>query len=209
MRNKYGIAVFIGFITGLLLPITFIQLDIYHPALFIILPFSIPLMWIMMLRSSLFLERYILSIHQFAKFLVVGFLNAAIDFGSLNILSSITGITSGFLIGGVNIPGFILNIGNGYFWNRHWVFNARDRFADSITPFIIVAVIGVFLNSSIIILMTTYISSPITLSDELWLNLAKVAATSINALWNFIGFKFFVFRNVKLDGIPSSGIESS
>lgn len=208
MHNIYGPAITIGLITGLLVPISLIRLGIYNPLLFLILPFAIPLLWIIMLRLSLFLQQYIHSIHQFAKFVVVGFLNAAIDFGSLNILSSITGITSGILIGGINIPGLILNIGNGYFWNKHWVFNAKDKFISSIIPFVTVAMIGIFLNSGIIIFMTTYISPPVALSDEVWLNLTKVVAIGVNVFWNFIGYKFFVFKNIKSDDVPNSNAEN-
>jgi len=194
MHNTYSVAIFIGVVTGFLAPISFFNLGIYHPSLFFILPLGIPLMWVIGLRLALFLKQYISWIHQFAKYSIVGFLNAAIDFGSLNILSSMTGITSGFLVGGINIPGLILSFGNGYFWNRRWVFNAKGAFVDTIALFAIIVGVGVLINSGIVVFITTHISPPATMSPEVWLNIAKVAATVVNIFFNFVGFKYLVFK---------------
>lgn len=133
---------------------------------------------------------------QFAKFAVVGVLNTAIDFGTLNIISIITGVTGGLIVGGVNVPGVALALTNAYFWNKYWVFGHRDNkgMLHDLPTFLLVSGIGVIGNSSIVILATSY---PVTfVNATIWLNFAKLAATIFSLVWNFLGYKFIVFRPV-------------
>ena len=106
------------------------------------------------------------------------------------------GITAGLVVGGVNLPGFIVAVFNSYFWNKFWVF--RDRgpeplFAD-FPKFFAVTAIGVIINSGIVISLTTYVPSAFKLEPNQALNAAKVIATIITHFWNFAEYKFLVFR---------------
>lgn len=56
-----------------------------------------------------------------------------------------------------------------------------------------VTVIGLLINSGIIILLTTYFSAP-ALDEKIWLNIAKVIANAVALMWNFIGYKFIAFK---------------
>ena len=51
-----------------------------------------------------------------------------------------------------------------------------------------------FEYSSVVFGVTTFIPPFFGLSPELWANLAKVAATGFSLIWNFIGYKFIVFK---------------
>ena len=59
---------------------------------------------------------------QFGKFLVVGTLNTAIDFGTLNLLSWFTGIYGGVRLAPINVLGVLLALTNSYLLNKHWTF---------------------------------------------------------------------------------------
>jgi putative flippase GtrA len=132
---------------------------------------------------------------QFGKFAVVGVLNTAIDFGILNIISILTGVTSGIVIGGVNVPGVAIALVNAYFWNKFWVFSHRDNKGalHDVPTFLLVSVLGVVGNSGIVILATSY--PVISFDAKTWLNIAKLCATVFSLAWNFLGYKFIVFRS--------------
>ena len=132
---------------------------------------------------------------QFGKFAAVGFLNTAIDFGVLNLLSLTTGITSGYIIGGVNIPGFLAAATNSYFWNKFWVFKKSGEGGvwHDFPRFLAVTVTGVLINGGAVVLLTTFVSPPFGMDGVRWLNISKVFATVITLVWNFFGYKFFVF----------------
>lgn len=148
-----------------------------------------------------FLGRWLRFFIQFGKFAVVGFTNAAIDFGTLNLLSALTGTTSGFVAGGINIPGFLLAATNSYFWNKFWVFQdiGDNVFAD-LPKFSVVILSGAFLNSALVVLLTTYVGPHFGASAEAWLNVSKVCASATMLVWNFLGYKFFAFNPDKVNG---------
>ncbi len=134
-------------------------------------------------------------IRQFSKFVVIGFMNTGIDFAILNLLMWRTGIYQGKWIILLNIISFSIAVSNSYFWNKYWTFKDRDEVeAKEFSQFVIVTLIGVAINTSIVYGVTTLVPPMFGLGPELWANLAKVAATGISLIWNFIGYKFFVFK---------------
>jgi putative flippase GtrA len=204
MRKKdFLMAGIAGFFTALFLLPTLKNVKILQIGYIVAgLIIGLPLLWMLALVVGRFLSRWLSWIYQFVKFIIVGFLNTAIDFGVLNFLSLYTGLTSGFIIGGVNVPGFVIAATNSYFWNKFWVFAApseasakegrKTGYGDVFT-FIIVIVSGAVINSGIVVLISTYVHPLFSFSPERWLNIAKVLATAIALAWNFLGFKFFVF----------------
>ncbi len=201
MSNKkdYKVAIIAGFITGVFLLPSLKNMSIEDGIVVYGLPFVIPVLWVFGLWLGKVLSKWLPVIYQFAKFVVVGFLNTSIDFGVLNLLSMFSGLTTGVLVGGVNIPGFTLAATNSYFWNKFWVFAHKREpgqkvdYSDFFT-FVVVVIIGIFINSGIVIFLTTCVDPLFNLSPERWLNIAKVCATAISLIFNFLGFKFLVFR---------------
>jgi len=167
-----------------------------HPAWIPLFPFigligAIFIMWFGKVVSK---WQQVLS--QFSKFAVVGILNASINFGFLNFISLITGITGGLLVAEYNIPGTILAALNSYLWNKFWVFKTNDDKGVfyHLPKFALVIVLDIIVNGFIIVLFTTYFHPALGLSRSAWLNVAKIFATAIVMLFNFFGYKFIVFR---------------
>jgi putative flippase GtrA len=135
-------------------------------------------------------------IAQFSRFVVVGFMNTAIDFAVLNLLMWTTGIYKGKWIILLNAISFMVAVINSYFWNRFWTFRIKGpaMVPWQMSQFLVVSLIGVVINSSIVYGLTTFIPPFFGLGKELWANLAKAAATGIALIWNFLGYKFIVFR---------------
>lgn len=193
-RIDYYIAAFVGFLTGVFAVPTLVNLGLKGWPVLMLLPLASALVFILGMWLGGFLSRWLSFFFQLSKFAAVGFLNTAIDFGVLNLLSAATGVTSGFIVGGVNVPGFGAAVVNSYVWNKYWVFKGREGAARDFPKFIAVSLVGLFLNSAFVVFMTTYIPPAFGLGDEAWLNLAKIMATVLIFLWNFLGYKFLVFR---------------
>jgi len=194
LKKDYRIAIIVGFFTGLFVIPSLQNIQIENRILFFILPLGLPLLWVFVLYSASFLEKWVTFASQFARYSIAGFLSAAIDFGFLNFLSILTGLVSGFLIGGVNVPGFLLASVSSYIWNKFWVFKSGENGYSDIFTFALVALVGIFINSSILVLITTYVSPFSGLSAVEWLNISKIIATAAMVLWNFMGFKLLVFK---------------
>ena len=60
--------------------------------------------------------------------------------------------------------------------------------------FISITIVGILINDGIVALATTYIPRQFGLNPAFWSNLAKAAATGVSLIWNFVGYKLFVFK---------------
>lgn len=146
-----------------------------------------------------FTRRLVKLIRQFSKFVLIGFLNTAIDFTILNLLMWLTGIYKGRWIFLLNVISFSVAVVNSYLWNKFWVFKAREadqtkEIVSEFSQFIVIAVIGMIINSSIVFSITTFIPPVFGLNPQIWANLAKALATGVSLLWNFTGYKLIVFK---------------
>jgi|SRR3989344_5295808 len=190
-KKDYLIGAFAGLITGILALRIFYFLGIYFKfqELFFIL--AVPFLWALGVWFGGFLSRYIPFFAQFGKFAVVGFLGAAIDFSILNAVSHATGITAGFTVGWINIPGFLVAMMNNYFWNKIWVFPTQSGVLREFPKFFGVTIIGLLINSGTIIILTNF---SFGFNNQIWLNISKVMANALAMIWNFIGYKFIAFK---------------
>lgn len=140
------------------------------------------------------------AVKQIFKFVVVGFINTAIDFAVLNTLMFMTNIYSGKLIIIFNSISFTAAIINSYFMNKYWTFqsqiteNSGEKTPKEFIQFIAVGIIGISINDAIVYAVSTFIPPIFGLSIKLWTNAAKILATAVSMIWNFIGYKFFVFK---------------
>lgn len=134
---------------------------------------------------------------QFGKFALIGFLNTGIDFAILNLLMWSFGIYSGSLLAFFNVVSFSVAVANSYFWNKYWVFRARETEDKAVefTKFLIVSIIGISINTLIVYSFATYLTPLFGISPALWANIGKVLASGVSLMWNFAGYKLFVFRS--------------
>lgn len=136
-------------------------------------------------------------VKQFSKFIIVGGINTGIDFLILNILIYITGITAGVELFILNCVSFSVAVVNSYFMNKHWTFQDKTKTQQEpikFSQFLAVSVVGIIINGLILTSITSYIPPLFGLSAVLWTNIAKLMATGVSLIWNFIGYKFFVFK---------------
>lgn len=152
-------------------------------------------------------------LRQVLVFAVVGVINTAIDFAVLNLLSHFTGIKKGQGVIPLNYISFSCAVIASYFLNKHWTFKDQggsDK-TKQFTFFLIVSVIGASINSLTVYLITTFVPVPTGIINSvltavpsiatkfsdlsvLWLNIAKLCATVVSLIWNFVGYKLFVFK---------------
>jgi len=82
----------------------------------------VPVLWIFGVNLGYFLGRWLSFFNQFGKFATIGFTNAAVDFGVLNILIANTDISSGGWYPVFKAISFISAVIPSYFWNKYWAF---------------------------------------------------------------------------------------
>lgn len=132
---------------------------------------------------------------QFAKFAAVGAFSTLFDFGILNILIAATGVAAGVGYAGFKGISFICANVSSYFLNRYWTFDvASSANVKEFSEFFVVSIIGLILNVAIASVVVNFVPHPAVFTPERWANLGAFAATLVALIWNFIGYKFFVFK---------------
>ena len=142
-----------------------------------------------------FIGRSVPVIWQIAKFGLVGVLNTAVNFAVLNILIAATGIDMGNGFAVLTGIAFVVAVTNSFFWNEHWVFAGRqDNQARQFLTFFIVSLVALGGVALIGKFMTQYIAPPASLDSKQWANVAAVVGVVFSLVWNYLGYKFIVFR---------------
>lgn len=140
---------------------------------------------------------------QFGKFVLVGIMNTLVDLIVLNVEMAVTGIAIG---GGYSIQkaiSFLFAVTFSYFINKSWTFQDRSEGGEGkkMSQFFAVSVVGMIINVSIATIIVTYLQIPINnilhlpfLTPKLWGTIGALGGTAVGLLWNFIGYKFIVFK---------------
>lgn len=159
-------------------------------------PIILPILSLAGLWVSFWLGRKFLIIFQAAKFILVGILNTLIDLGVLNFLILISEINKGLGFSVFKGISFTVAVINSYFWNKFWTFkkSKTTKTGKEFIQFIIVSLIGFGLNVGSASLIVNIIGPQFGLTEKIWANVGATGATALSMVWNFVGYKFIVFK---------------
>ncbi len=188
--------VIIAFVIGELIAIYFVFLfkDVNCSvwALIVIFPIlSIVCLWIAYLIG----KKYFFIL-QGAKFLLLGALGTLIDLGVLNILIWISGISSGLFFSVFKGISFVVANCNKYFGDKFWVFEKKGMIGvkKEFGKFFLVSLGGLIINVTTASLIVNLIQPQFGLSETIWANIGGIIAALATVVWNFLGYKFIVFK---------------
>lgn len=135
---------------------------------------------------------------QFMKFILVGFLNTAVDFGILNLLMVIFRAYAGWPFSLFKAISFSCAVTNSYFFNKFWTFQKEDKAKiQEFSKFLVISIIALLTNVSLASLLVNKIGPQFGINLLLWANLSAFAAVGITTLINFFGYKYLVFKKIK------------
>ncbi|MBD3238684.1 MAG: hypothetical protein GF332_03545 [Candidatus Moranbacteria bacterium] len=148
---------------------------------------------------------------QFGKFVIIGFMNTAINFIVLHLLMVFTGHNEGiyaFIFPGIS---FSVATVNSFIWNRYWTFKdpkkkKKEAEFKDFGQYMAVTLGGLMINAGITYLISNFIPAflgiPAMMAffkdpekmQNVWVLFANAAATGVSMFWNFLGYKFWVFK---------------
>ncbi len=141
------------------------------------------------------LSRFVPVLYQFAKFACVGILNTSVDLGIFNLATFLYGslpVASVFAM--FKAVSFLTATTNSFIWNKYWTFGANARpQAGEVVKFYAIAIIGGFLNVGVATAVRTANFSFISV-NTLVNFVAPICGILVVFLWNFIGYKYVVFK---------------
>ncbi|MBN1486705.1 MAG: GtrA family protein [Anaerolineae bacterium] len=151
------------------------------------------------------------EIKRFLKFAVVGTIGAIVDFGTFNLLQSLTSLSVTLS----NTISFTVAVISNFIWNRFWTYpDSRSKpISKQVVQFFVVNIAGWAINTSILLLLKDpstilltslgqitaleILSNPATLST-LGKNAAKVVGTGVVMFWNFFVNRYWTYNDVKV-----------
>jgi putative flippase GtrA len=139
---------------------------------------------------------------RFLKFAVVGVIGAVIDFGVMNLLTQVAGMSL-VLAGTIS---FVCAVISNFIWNRYWTYpDSRSRpIGRQLIMFFAVNIAGVAIRIPILhfvepplinLFENMYLSSPFS-SEFLAKNLTLALAVGIVMLWNFFVNRYWTYNDV-------------
>jgi len=160
------------------------------------IPIILPILSLIGMWLASILGKRLFIIYQASKFLLVGILNTLIDLGVLNFLILVSGTASGLSFSLFKGASFLVAVVNSYFWNKFWTFEKKEttKAPKEFAQFFVVALIGLGINVLIASFVVNVIGPQFGLSEKIWANLGAIAATFFGMTWNFLGYKFIVFK---------------
>lgn len=157
-----------------------------------ILPiFALICLWLAYLIGKKFL-----FVFQLAKFLLIGAFFALIDLTVLNSLMFYFGITEGvpYLI--FVAVSFIIATSLKYLGDKYWAFEKteRNQLGLEFGKFFTITLISAGIQIGIADLVVNRIGVQFGIDPLIWANFGKIAGITVASAWNFLGYKFIVFK---------------
>lgn len=121
------------------------------------------------------------------RFAFIGGLNTAIDFGILFLLNSL-----GFNKYIANIVSTFVAFVFSFFANRSFTFKSKKDAHKQIIPFLVVTLTGLWVFQPVIIWL---VLMPLqSINQTVALFIAKLVATVVSLIWNYVLYSRFVFN---------------
>lgn len=128
---------------------------------------------------------------QVIRFGLVGGLNTLVDYGLFNLLVVVFSMNP-VAANPISVSAGIIN---SFLWNKQWTFAAGGwhRWYRQAILFLIVSVIGLLINTGGLWLLNRLTGADSVLA----VNLQKLGASVLSLTWNFVGYRFLVFRKAR------------
>src|SRR3990167_5919537 len=139
------------------------------------------------------------ALYQFGKFFLVG---------GFNFFLFATILAAGWPQTGFKSASIFWSIISSYLWNKYWTFSggSKENKGKEIYQFLAISGVGFALNVGLDYFFVNMVGSFWNMKPILWAQFSAVLAAAIAMFWNFLGYKFIVFK-VKIAEINTIDIE--
>lgn len=130
------------------------------------------------------------------KYGLIGCLNFFLAAGIFNFFILITGVANGWLADVFMAVALVVTITQSFLWNKFWIFSSADssKSKEEYIKFFSITIATSLLGLLFMHLIINVIGAPPGFDLKLWANLALLVLIPTSASGNFIGYKFFVFK---------------
>jgi putative flippase GtrA len=133
-------------------------------------------------------------IHEAGKFFLVGAFSAVVDIKVYQIFAGLLAVVLASSLISKAIS-FLVATAVKYGGNKIWVFekNGKDGIKKEIIQFTVITTVGMVIDVFIFYCATHYFQ-PANAPVRIWTEISIIIAALVAAVWNFLGYKFIVFK---------------
>jgi len=160
------------------------------------LPLVLPILSILGIYIISLFQEKMPVLFQAGKSFLVGILNTFIDLGILTILMESFQVFEGLLyliFTGISFAAATLN---SFFWNKFWTFEKREtkETLKETSQFYLITTGGFLIHLGVASFLVNVLGPQFGISKEVWAYIGKIVAVILGFGWNFLGYKFIVFK---------------
>lgn len=157
---------------------------------------SFPILALIGLWVCYLIGKRFIFVFQLGKFLLMGALATLIDLGVLNLLMRFFEITAGLSYSVFVATSFVFATTIKYFGDKFWAFEKmeKEKMGREFTQFFFITLISGGIHVGIASVAVNIIGPQFGFSPLDWANIGKILGIIGAFIWNFLGYKFIVFK---------------
>ncbi len=155
-----------------------------------------PILSLIGIWISFLIGKRFLFVFQLAKFALIGVIATLVDLGILAFLIHTFGIDAGIWYSVFKGTSFVIATMSKYFGDKLWAFEQKkmEGLGEEFSKYFLVTLIGFLINVGIASFVVNVMGPQFGFKPELWANIGGIIAAFGTVIWNFVGYKFLVFK---------------
>jgi len=164
--------------------------------LIVLLVIIFPILSLVGLWIAYSIGKKFIFVFQLAKFILIGALFAIFDLFILNALMDYFGVTAGTAYTIFVAVSFIVTTSVKYIADKFWAFEKteKEQMGTEFGKFFIITVISGGIQVIIASAIVNIIGPQFGILPLVWANIGKIGGIAVASVWNFICYKFIVFK---------------
>ncbi|MBU3934927.1 GtrA family protein [Patescibacteria group bacterium] len=168
--------------------------------------FLIPILAILFLWLADLASKKFFFVWQLAKHLLIGLLVVLIDLKIFLFLTDLLKTDSSWFLGATKAISFFVSVSTiKFFGNKYWAFEEKKRegLAKQFAVFLILTIVGSIIDVGAFLFLIKFTMPQLGLTSQIWVKISVIVAAAVAAAWNFITYKFIVFKKQNVSGFLS------
>lgn len=160
-----------------------------------VLAVSLPILTVLGVWVAYLIGQRFLFVFQLAKFVLIGVLATLLDLGVFKLLG-LAFLLNVSLIKGIS---FLVATFAKYWGNKFWAFEKKEKegIGREIIQFYIFTAVGLAINVGAFSFLLDVVGPQFGAPLEAWKTIAVIIAAIVVSAWNFLTYKFIVFKTKK------------
>lgn len=166
-----------------------------------LLAILLPIVSVICLWIAYIIGKKMPFVFQVAKFVLIGALATVVDLKLFELsvwlfsLASFAAASSGVLIAAKGSSFFLATCAK-YWGNKYWAFekSEKENWKKEMMNFFIITLVGLILDVGFFFYFSKILGPQFGTPQEVWIKLSVILAAIAAASWNFLGYKFIVFK---------------